>query len=117
MIGPQQPGHTRSAGPTTGRQGNSVRSNNYSPSDSPDETVVDAALVTSPDHGAVGVFQAPQPVRRGTTPAARPVDNLDIDSPFLDLFAAPPAPHPRDVEDPPPGDDAALRPGPGYAQP
>ncbi len=117
MIGPQQPGHTRSAGPTTGRQGNSVRSNNYSPSDSPDETVVDAALVTSPDHGAVGVFQAPQPVRRGTTPAARPVDNLDIDSPFLDLFAAPPAPDQRDVEDPPPVHDAALLPGPGYAQP
>ncbi|GIJ02247.1 hypothetical protein Sya03_15990 [Spirilliplanes yamanashiensis] len=50
-------------------------------------------LVTSPDHGTVGYFQAPQPARGRTGgPAAprRAPDNLDIDSPFLDLFSPPP---------------------------
>ena len=40
-------------------------------------------FVAAPGHGAVGVFQAPQPVR----PRSAAVDTtLDIDSPFLDLF-------------------------------
>jgi AAA domain-containing protein len=48
-------------------------------------------LVTSPGHGAVGVFQAPSPIRPRGGPSA--VDtSLDIDSPFLDLFGAAPAP-------------------------
>jgi len=39
--------------------------------------------VPAPGHGAVGVFQAPQPVQ----PHGAAVDDtLDIDSPFLDLF-------------------------------
>ncbi|WP_203814879.1 ATP-binding protein [Paractinoplanes ferrugineus] len=64
-----------------------MRSDNYSSSDSvdanPDEFVV------APSHGAVGVFQAPQPVR----PRNGTVDTtLDIDSPFLDLFGATPPP-------------------------
>ena len=47
-------------------------------------------FVAAPGHGAVGVFQAPQPVRpRG---ARRCDTTLDIDSPFLDLFGGAPAP-------------------------
>nr|WP_250031511.1 ATP-binding protein [Actinoplanes maris] len=66
-----------------------MRSNHHSPS-AAEETAED--FVTAPGHGAVGVFQSPQPVRRGGGGA---VDTtLDIDSPFLDLFggAAPPSP-------------------------
>ena len=52
----------------------------------------DTELVTSPGHGAVGVFQAPQPVRPRTN-GGPPVDSsMDIDSPFLDLFGGAPAP-------------------------
>jgi hypothetical protein len=60
-----------------------VRSDGYSPDEG-------AEQVAGPGHGAVAVFQAPQPVRpRGNgTP---PVDPMDIDSPFLDLFAGTPA--------------------------
>ncbi|HET6530410.1 MAG TPA: ATP-binding protein [Actinoplanes sp.] len=48
--------------------------------------------MTSPGHGAVGVFQAPQPVRPRTN-GGSPVDpTMDIDSPFLDLFAGAPTP-------------------------
>ncbi|MBB4959486.1 hypothetical protein FHR38_003219 [Micromonospora polyrhachis] len=55
----------------------------------------DNALVTSPGHGGVAVFQAPQPPSRSrsaspTTTDARspaPAEHPDIDSPFLDLFA------------------------------
>jgi hypothetical protein len=62
-------------------------------SDIPDDlNSYDQELVTSPGHGAVGVFQAPQPVRPRGGPAA-PVDpTMDIDSPFLDLFGGAPAP-------------------------
>jgi hypothetical protein len=71
-----------------------VRSDNYSAphgSDIPDDlNEYDQELVTSPGHGAVGVFQAPQPVRPRGGPV---VDSaLDIDSPFLDLFGGTPAP-------------------------
>ncbi|MEH0930597.1 ATP-binding protein [Micromonospora sp. CPCC 205558] len=55
-----------------------------------DEVALDPALVTSPGHGAVGVFQAPRPVPRRTPPvepaAVSAGENADIDSPFLDLF-------------------------------
>ncbi|CCH21940.1 ATP-binding protein [Micromonospora lupini] len=55
-----------------------------------DEVALDPALVTSPGHGAVGVFQAPRPVTRRTPPAEPSAvsadENADIDSPFLDLF-------------------------------
>ncbi|WP_157437328.1 ATP-binding protein [Actinoplanes subtropicus] len=64
-----------------------MRSDHYP---SPDSADVNAEeFVAAPGHGAVGVFQAPQPVRpRGTS-----VDTtLDIDSPFLDLFGSTPAP-------------------------
>ncbi|MDY7087164.1 MAG: ATP-binding protein [Actinomycetota bacterium] len=66
-----------------------MRSNHYSSPDPADEVAEE--FVTAPGHGAVGVFQSPQPVR----PRGGPVDTtLDIDSPFLDLFggAAPPTP-------------------------
>nr|WP_201749170.1 hypothetical protein [Micromonospora acroterricola] len=60
--------------------------------DSEDEVALDPALVTSPGHGAVGVFQAPRPVSRRTPPAEPSAvsagENADIDSPFLDLFGA-----------------------------
>ncbi|MBU2663280.1 ATP-binding protein [Actinoplanes bogorensis] len=77
-----------------------MRSNGYPPADSGEEEVVAA-----PGHGAVGVFQSPQPVR----PRSGPVDTtLDIDSPFLDLFggAAPPTP----VSSTPASDSAASEP-------
>jgi hypothetical protein len=82
--------------PPPGRQSNGVRSDNYSSphaADIPDDlNSFDNELVTSPGHGAVGVFQAPQPVRPRTN-GGTPVDpSLDIDSPFLDLFAGAPAP-------------------------
>ncbi|WP_374271313.1 ATP-binding protein [Actinoplanes sp. M2I2] len=66
-----------------------MRSNHYSSSESAEEPAEE--FVAAPGHGAVGVFQSPQPVRRGGG-AVDPA--LDIDSPFLDLFggAAPPTP-------------------------
>ncbi|MCO8274485.1 ATP-binding protein [Actinoplanes sp. TRM 88003] len=80
-----------------------MRSNHYSSSDSADEAAEE--FVAAPGHGAVGVFQSPQPLRpRGTA-----VDTtLDIDSPFLDLFggAAPPSP----VAAPPPIEPPAADP-------
>ncbi|MEV4658976.1 ATP-binding protein [Micromonospora sp. NPDC049301] len=60
--------------------------------DPEDEVALDPALVTSPGHGSVGVFQAPRPVPRRTPPAEPSAvsagENADIDSPFLDLFGA-----------------------------
>ncbi|GAA4460771.1 ATP-binding protein [Phytohabitans houttuyneae] len=51
-------------------------------------------LVTSPDHGAVAVFQAPHAPRRpagGAGPQGRGEgEHADIDSPFLDLFSGSP---------------------------
>ncbi|WP_438872682.1 ATP-binding protein [Paractinoplanes pyxinae] len=77
-----------------------MRTNHYSSSDSADEGSEE--FVAAPEHGAVGVFQSPQPLRpRGTA-----VDTaLDIDSPFLDLFggAAPPSP----IAATPPGETQA----------
>jgi hypothetical protein len=74
----------------------------------PDEAAGDPGPIASPGHGAVAVFQAPQPVRSRTGPAsARPTTatpasgtpagtpratHADIDSPFLDLFGGAPTP-------------------------
>ncbi|HEV7963216.1 MAG TPA: ATP-binding protein, partial [Actinoplanes sp.] len=92
MTEPTPPGHPPVAVPPPGRQSNGVRSTSYSSPSSPDEDhSYDSALVTSPDHGAVGVFQAPQPVRPRAA-AGQAVDPMDIDSPFLDLFGGAPAP-------------------------
>ncbi|GID94873.1 ATPase [Amorphoplanes digitatis] len=63
-----------------------------------------------PGHGAVAVFQAPQPVRPRTNGGPQ-VDPMDIDSPFLDLFggtpAAKPVPGPAAPVEPPPDDPDA----------
>ncbi|WP_412744278.1 ATP-binding protein [Krasilnikovia sp. MM14-A1004] len=61
--------------------------------------------MTSPGHGTVGVFQAPQPVR----PRSAVDTTMDIDSPFLDLFggAPAPAPSPATVRDTPRDDQYA----------
>lgn len=66
------------------------RAHSFDYTEDEDEVALDPALVTSPGHGAVGVFQAPRPVSR-RTPPAEPTsvsagENADIDSPFLDLF-------------------------------
>ncbi|MGN9767618.1 ATP-binding protein [Micromonospora sp. SD12] len=78
--------------------GNRARSFDYPDEPEVDEVVLDPALVTTPGHGGVGVFQAPRPAPRRTPPAEpQPVgDGADIDSPFLDLFggARPGAPRP-----------------------
>ncbi len=103
MTGPVPHGHPRADADTQGRQSNGVRSNHYSSSDSVDEPADE--FVAAPGHGAVGVFQSPQPLR----PRGAGVDTtLDIDSPFLDLFggAAPPAP----VAARPPAADAPADP-------
>ena len=79
-------GHPRADASSPGKQGNGARSDRYSSTDSDGPA---EEFVTAPGHGAVGVFQAPQPVR----PRSTPVDNtLDIDSPFLDLFGGTPVP-------------------------
>jgi AAA domain-containing protein len=75
MTGSPPPGSSRADATSTGRQ--------------PNEPAEE--LVAAPGHGAVGVFQAPQPVHpRG----AAVDDTLDIDSPFLDLFGGVAAPAP-----------------------
>ncbi|MET7669211.1 ATP-binding protein [Micromonospora luteifusca] len=67
-----------------------AQSYGYTGAEDEDEVALDPALVTSPGHGAVGVFQAPRPVPRRTPPAEPTAvsagENADIDSPFLDLF-------------------------------
>ncbi|MEU7848707.1 ATP-binding protein [Micromonospora parva] len=74
------------------------RAHSFDYTEDEDEVALDPALVTSPGHGAVGVFQAPRPVPRRTQPAEPSTvsagENADIDSPFLDLFGggARPAP-------------------------
>ncbi|WP_433388322.1 ATP-binding protein [Micromonospora sp. KLBMP9576] len=67
--------------------GNRARSFDYPDTPEADEVALDPALVTTPGHGGIGVFQAPRPAPRRTPPAEPPpVDSADIDSPFLDLF-------------------------------
>jgi hypothetical protein len=75
----------------------------------------ESELVTSPEHGTIGVFQAPQPVRPRAT-AGPAVDPLDIDSPFLDLFGGAPAPSATPVEEHDPDFDFAVE-GPVSAPP
>ncbi|MEU2613283.1 ATP-binding protein [Micromonospora sp. NPDC007271] len=78
------------AGRPADQYGNRARSFDYPQDEEPDEVALDPALVTSPGHGRVGVFQPPRPVtprasgHEQRAPAV--VDNSDIDSPFLDLF-------------------------------
>jgi hypothetical protein len=116
MTNSHPPGHPRAAGSSPDRQSNGVRSDSYTPpNQSDDDFFSDPELVTSPGHGAVAVFQAPQPVRPRGNPASPPVsaadDDLDIDSPFLDLFGGTPAPPWRPVEPqsrPEPAGDAAT---------
>ncbi|MER7334564.1 MULTISPECIES: ATP-binding protein [unclassified Micromonospora] len=69
-------------------RGNRARSFDYADEPERDEVALDPALVTTPGHGGVGVFQAPRPVQRRTPPVdpGPPTDSADIDSPFLDLF-------------------------------
>ncbi|WP_089157612.1 ATP-binding protein [Micromonospora sp. NBS 11-29] len=67
--------------------GNRARSFDYPPDQDLDEVVLDPALVTSPGHGRVGVFQPPRPLApRGGEPREPVRPDGDIDSPFLDLF-------------------------------
>ncbi|WBB74086.1 ATP-binding protein [Micromonospora sp. WMMD1128] len=67
--------------------GNRARSFDYPPDEELDEVVLDPALVTSPGHGRVGVFQPPRPLApRGAEPREPVGPDGDIDSPFLDLF-------------------------------
>ncbi|MFG2011964.1 ATP-binding protein [Micromonospora sp. NPDC048868] len=76
------------AGRPAAPHGNRARSFNYPDDPETDEVTLDPALVTTPGHGGVGVFQAPRPAPRRTPPPAepQPADSADIDSPFLDLF-------------------------------
>ncbi|RZU50634.1 AAA domain-containing protein [Krasilnikovia cinnamomea] len=81
-----------------------MRSDNYPSPPFPGEDL-DPEIVTNPGHGAVGVFQAPQPVR----PRSAADTTMDIDSPFLDLFGGAPAPArpSTPVPDTPPEDQYA----------
>ncbi|MEV1286020.1 ATP-binding protein [Micromonospora sp. NPDC049679] len=94
MTGSPPPGSSRPAGPPPDTLGNGERSRDYLTPD--DDAEFESQLVTSPDHGAVAVFQAPQPARGRPAPPPRPArtetppEHPDIDSPFLDLFAAAP---------------------------
>ncbi|MET8834515.1 ATP-binding protein [Micromonospora sp. NPDC004540] len=75
------------AGRPAGPYGNRARSFDYPPDEELDETTLDPALVTSPQHGRVGVFQPPRPLApRGEQREPAVADRGDIDSPFLDLF-------------------------------
>ncbi|MGW0431899.1 ATP-binding protein [Micromonospora sp. NPDC003197] len=106
MTRPTPPGPASPASRPADRNGYGVRPLNYPAADPDEET----ALVTSPGHGGVAVFQAPQPPSRSrsVSPAGTdaripapavtearmpsPAEHPDIDSPFLDLFAGQ---HPR----------------------
>ena len=103
MTGPLPPGHPRADADSQGRQSNGVHPDRYASPTSAGDIDGSEEYVAAPGHGAVGVFQSPQPVR----PRGGPVDTtLDIDSPFLDLFggAAPPTPAsdtPAETPEPP----------------
>ncbi|MEU0151160.1 ATP-binding protein [Micromonospora fulviviridis] len=97
------------AGRPAGPYGNRARSFDYPPDEEMDEVTLDPALVTSPQHSRVGVFQPPRPLApRGEQREPVAADGGDIDSPFLDLFggaqprvrrpAGPPAGPPAPVE-------------------
>ncbi|MEU7903292.1 ATP-binding protein [Actinoplanes sp. NPDC049118] len=99
MTASPPPGHSRADATITGRQSNGARPDNYSPDESLEQ-------VPGPGHGAVAVFQVPQPVRPRTN-GTPPVDPMDIDSPFLDLFGGAPAANPVPKPAPPVDDPDA----------
>ncbi|MEU3454134.1 ATP-binding protein [Micromonospora sp. NPDC006766] len=78
------------AGHPASPSGNRARSFDYPQGEGLDETTLDPALVTSPGHGRVGVFQPPRPAAARAAGHEQRVptvgENADIDSPFLDLF-------------------------------
>ncbi|MEU8260960.1 ATP-binding protein [Micromonospora sp. NPDC048999] len=78
------------AGRPAGPHGHRARSFDYPQGEELDEATLDPALVTSPGHGRVGVFQPPRPAAPRASGHEQRVptvgDNPDIDSPFLDLF-------------------------------
>ncbi|MGN9778542.1 ATP-binding protein [Micromonospora sp. H33] len=74
------------AGRPAAPHGDPTRSYDYADDPDLDEAALDPALVTTPDHGGVGVFQAPRPLQRRAPAEPTPADGTDIDSPFLDLF-------------------------------
>ncbi|GAB3967641.1 ATP-binding protein [Plantactinospora veratri] len=99
MTRPSRPGSSHPAGRPADNAGNGTQSSGYNPSELAEESEYDAALLSNTGHGAVAVFQAPQPparnrpARPAAAPPARPpapVEHPDIDSPFLDLFGAGP---------------------------
>ncbi|MDG4791315.1 ATP-binding protein [Micromonospora sp. WMMD1102] len=100
MTRPSRPGSAHPAGRPVDNAGNGTQSSGYHPSESTEESEYDAALLSNTGHGAVAVFQAPQPPARNrpprpATPPApaappAPAEHPDIDSPFLDLFGAGP---------------------------
>ncbi|MFC4019761.1 ATP-binding protein [Micromonospora sp. GCM10011542] len=78
--------------------GHRAQSFDYAEDSELDEVALDPALVTSPGHGGVGVFQAPRPVARRNPPVDPPAaESADIDSPFLDLFGGARSGAPRAV--------------------
>ncbi|HEX5596248.1 MAG TPA: ATP-binding protein [Micromonosporaceae bacterium] len=108
---------------------NSARSSDYPEPDHGEEDDVDPTPIPDPGFGAVAVLQAPRPARRhparpqpvddSTASSGSRSEHADIDSPFLDLFAAgppmPAAPAPTTAsENPPP---AAVRTPPVVRQP
>ncbi|MBQ1042841.1 MULTISPECIES: ATP-binding protein [unclassified Micromonospora] len=102
------------AGRPAGPNGNRQRSFDYPPDEDLDEVVLDGALVTSPGHGRVGVFQPPRPI----TPREPVRPDGDIDSPFLDLFggAQPRARRPAATTPPPPVEPVVAPPRRGVGR-
>ncbi|SCG52634.1 ATP-binding protein [Micromonospora inositola] len=113
------------AGRHAGPHGNRARSFDYPEAEELDEAAVDPALVTSPGHGRVGVFQPPRPASprgqsaTGEPPASTVADSGDIDSPFLDLFggAQPGGRRPTPPALTPPPAPPAAEPAPVVAPP
>ena len=99
MTRPATPGSAHPADGPADTRGNGTRPISYAEPDLDEDETVNDALVATPGHGGVAVFQAPQPARGRPAPPATtstnppPLDGPDIDSPFLDLFGgAMPAP-------------------------
>ncbi|MEU1839809.1 ATP-binding protein [Micromonospora chersina] len=98
------------AGRPAGPYGNRARSFDYPPDEELDEVTLDPALVSSPQHGRVGVFQPPRPLApRGEQREPVVADSGDIDSPFLDLFGGA-QPRARRPAGPPAGPPAPVEP-------
>ncbi|MGY0006715.1 ATP-binding protein, partial [Micromonospora sp. I033] len=99
------------AGRPAGPHGNRARSFDYPPDEELDEVTLDPALVTSPHHGRVGVFQPPRPLAPRAAEQREPAvaDSGDIDSPFLDLFGGA-QPRVRRPVSPPAGPPAPVEP-------